>query len=490
MAVGLYTSRVVLGALGQTDYGIYGVVGGITALVAFLNTSMSNATSRFLMFNIGKGNREALNRTFSAALSTHIAIAVLCVVIIEIVGLWFLYHRLIIPPERMYAAFWTFQASVICMVLAFIQTPFNASIIAHEKMGVYAYIEILNSVLKLLMVYVLVIVAADKLILYSFLVVGVTFAVLLIYYIYCRTHFQECRLRLSADRQYIMPMLSFSGWNLFRNFSVSARQWGNNFLINIFFGVLLNAASTVATTIYGMIMSLANNVTSAFSPKIIKLYAQDKRSEMSDSICISTKYAVLIMGCMTAPAILEMKYLIRLWLAQDIEYAAEFCSIQMLVGFFNLVTNVIVYGVLATGKVKRFSLVYGGLYLLSLPVSYLLLKLGVGPLSTYWVTLAFGALILTGTLLILKRLVAEISVSRVLVTLLVNLMVTALCCIPSVLIHLNMNESFLRVVLVALANLATLGLATYFLLLKRAEREAVAVRLRSLFGLGNKNCGQ
>ena len=485
MIVGLYTSRVVLNTLGIEDYGIYGVVGGIVAMVSFLNASMSNATSRFLIFNLGKGDRKALDKTFASALFTHIAIAIICLVLIEIIGLWFLYHKLVIPEGRMDAAFWTFQASVICMVIVFIQTPFNASIIAHERMGIYAYIEILNSVLKLAVVYILLVVNTDKLILYSFLVVAVHIFIFLVYYIYDRVHFEECRLRLSTDKEYIKPMLSFSGWNIFRNLSVSARQWGNNFLINIFFGVLLNAASSLATTIYGMIMGLANNVTSAFSPKIVKLYAQDKTEEMSQSIRTSTQYSVLIMGCMTVPAILEMSYLIRLWLGRsDIDYATEFCSIQLLVGFMTLVTNVIVSGVMATGRVKGFSLVYGGLYLLSIPISYIVLKCGVGPLSTYLVTLAMGIVIMVATAIILKKLVAEFSAGKVLSSFLLNLLVVAICGIPSVLIHLSMPESFLRVVLVVLANVITLGLATYFLLLDKNARETVNAKVRQILKLG------
>ena len=485
MVVGLYTSRVVLSTLGVKDYGIYGLVGGIVAMVSFLNASMSNATSRFLIFNLGKGDRQALDKTFATALFTHVAIAAICTVVIEIIGLWLLYNKLVIPEGRMDAAFWTFQASVICMAIVFIQTPFNAAIIAHERMGIYAYIEILNSVLKLAAVYVLMVVSADKLILYSFLVVGVHAIIFLVYYIYDRVHFEECRLRFSSDREYMVPMLSFSGWNVFRNLSVSARQWANNFLINIFFGVVLNAASTIATTIYGMIMGLANSVTSAFSPKIVKLYAQEKIDQMNRSIATSTMYAVLIMGCITVPAVLEMSYLIRLWLGRsDIDYATEFCCIQLLVGFMTLVTNVVVSGIMATGKVKGFSLVYGGLYLLSIPLSYIVLRCGVGPLSTYLVTLAMGIVILLATSLVLKRLVPGFSVGKILTAFLVNLLAVAVCGIPSVLIHMNMEESFLRVVLVSAANVITLTLATYFVLLDKDSRKSINNKVRQMLKLG------
>ncbi len=470
--VGLYTTRIVLNTLGVVDYGIYGVVGGIVAAVSFLNTSMSNAISRFLIFCLGKGDYHTLRKTFASALFTQIILALIVLLVSETVGLWFLYNVLNIPIGRMDAAFWTFQASIACMIITFIQTPFNASIIAHERMGVYAYIEILNSLLKLGSVYILLVVKVDKLILYAFLIVAVHIITLLAYYLFCRLNFEECKLRLCSEKKYIKPLLSFSAWNVFRNMSVTARQQGNNFLINIFFGVVLNSASGLATTIYGLIMGLANSISTAFNPKIVKLYAKDRAEDMNESIYTAVRYSTLIMGVITLPAILEMKNLTQLWLGRsDIDFVIAFCSIQLLVGFINLVTNTVVSGVMATGKIRKFSIVYGGLYLMSLPVAYIVLKLGVGPLSTYWVTLGMGFIILLATSFVLKQLVPQFSVNRIVTTLALNLLIVVLCGVPAILLHFTLGETLLRAILVGTAHLITLGGFVYLFLLPKELKQ-------------------
>ena len=248
MVVGLYTSRVVLQTLGVEDYGIYGVVGGIVAMMGFLNASMSGATSRFLTFELGRGDKERLSKTFSSALVVHIIIAVIVFVVAETVGLWFLCYKLVIPENRMVAAHWVYQLSILSSMITITQVPYNSSIIAHEKMDVYAYVEILNVTLKLLIVYLLVIGNFDKLILYAILMFAVSVIIMMVYRIYCLRRFEECKFRLFLDKDYLKPLLSFSGWDLYGNTDFSVRQQGANFLLNMFYGVVLNAAYNIATT--------------------------------------------------------------------------------------------------------------------------------------------------------------------------------------------------------------------------------------------------
>lgn len=248
MVVGLYTSRVVLQTLGVEDYGIYGVIGGIVAMMGFLNASMSGATSRFLTFELGRGDKERLANTFSSALIVHIIIAAIVFVVAETVGLWFLCNKLVIPENRMVAAHWVYQLSILSSMLSITQVPYNSSIIAHEKMDVYAYVEILNVTLKLLIVYLLVIGNFDKLILYAILMFTVSVIIMVVYRIYCLRRFEECKFRLFLDKDYLKPLLSFSGWDLYGNMAFSVRQQGANFLLNMFYGVVLNAAYNIATT--------------------------------------------------------------------------------------------------------------------------------------------------------------------------------------------------------------------------------------------------
>lgn len=274
MIVGLYTSRVVLAVLGVEDYGTYGVVGGIVAMIGFLNSSMSGATSRFLTFELGKGDEKRLADTFSSALIIHIGIALLVLILAETVGLWFLCNKLVIPEGRMPAAHWVYQLSIASAMIWITQSPYNATIIAHERMDVYAYVEILNAVLKLLIVYLLSIGNFDKLILYATLVFLVSVLIRLIYRIYCVRHFSESHLHWVWDKSILKPMLVYSGWNLYGALCLTTRQQGTNFLINIFFGVVFNAASSVATTIQGVVKGFTYSSTFAFRPPIIKAYAQ------------------------------------------------------------------------------------------------------------------------------------------------------------------------------------------------------------------------
>ena len=259
MVVGLYTSRVVLATLGVEDYGVYGVVGGITSMLGFLNASMSGATSRFLTFELGRGDKKRLENTFSSAMIVHMGIAAVVLVLAETVGLWFLCHKLVIPPERMTAAHWVYQLSILSSMLAITQVPYNATIIAHENMNVYAYVEILNSVLKLLIVYLLTIGDFDKLILYAVLMLAVSVTVMMTYRIYCVRHYSESHFHWVWDKTHLKPLLSFFGWNIYGNFGSIASSQGINFVINAFLGVAVNAAVSIATTVSGIVNMFASN---------------------------------------------------------------------------------------------------------------------------------------------------------------------------------------------------------------------------------------
>ena len=284
MVVSLYTSRIVLNTLGVEDYGIYNVVGGVVAMFGFLNASMSGATARFLSFELGKGNFLRLKKTFSSALIIHIGIALIILIIAETLGLWFLNHKLVIPADRIDAAQWAYQFSILSTLITITQAPYNASIIAHEKMTIYAYVEILNVTLKLLVVYLLVIGNFDKLILYSFFIFTVSTLIALIYRLYCIRHFNECRFHWIWDTSILKPMLSFSGWDLYGNMSVTVKQQGLNMLLNIFWGPLLNSANGVATSVQGAILGFSSNIITAAKPQIIKSYAESNIYRMKTLI--------------------------------------------------------------------------------------------------------------------------------------------------------------------------------------------------------------
>lgn len=292
MLVGLYTSRVALQVLGVSDYGIYGVVGGIVAFMGFLNGSMSGATSRFLTYELGRGTEGKLKETFVSAFWVHLIIAVIIFVLAETVGLWFLYNKLVIPDVRMDAAFWVYQFSVASAVLGITQVPYNASVISHEDMDLYAYIEIANVLLKLLIVYLLMVITIDKLILYAALYFAVSFGIAMYYRWYCIHYYEESHLTLTWDKEIVNKMLKFCGWDLYGNGCVVAKQQGINFLVNMFFGVTLNAGISIASVVSGTLSGFTSNITLALRPQIIKNYAQKDCIAMQNLMSQGIKYII------------------------------------------------------------------------------------------------------------------------------------------------------------------------------------------------------
>lgn len=383
MLVSLYTSRVVLQTLGVEDYGIYNVVGGVVAMLGFLNDSMSGATSRFITYELGKGDNARLNQVFSTSLIIHVSIALFVFVLAETVGLWFFENKLVIPENRMVSARLIYHFSVISMMIGITQVPYNAVIISHEKMNVYAYVGILNVILRLLIVYILVIWDYDKLILYAILQLFVSILIIFIYRVYCIRKFPETHFIFIIKKNYILPMLNFSGWDLYGNASVMARTQGVNMLINVFFGPLLNASSGIATQVQGAIMGLANNLVTAVRPQIVKQYAVGEFQSMISLLRNSLKLSYLLLALMSIPLICETDYILRLWLGTVPDYASVFCKYTLLFNFFANMSLLFACIIHATGRIKRISLINGSLYLMVVPISYWGYKFGASPEISY-----------------------------------------------------------------------------------------------------------
>ena len=467
MVVGLYTSRVVLATLGVEDYGVYGVVGGITSMLGFLNASMSGATSRFLTFELGRGDKKRLENTFSSAMIVHMGRAAVVLVLAETVGLWFLCHKLVIPPERMTAAHWVYQLSILSSMLAITQVPYNATIIAHENMNVYAYVEILNSVLKLLIVYLLTIGDFDKLILYAVLMLAVSVTVMMTYRIYCVRHYSESHFHWVWDKTYLKPLLSFSGWDLYGNMSVTVRQQGINFLINMFFGVVFNAASSIATTVNGMVTGFAYNLIQAFRPAIIKEYAAGNIKEMEIMIGNAAKYTVLLFGCMLTPLIFELPFVMELWLGNVPEKAVDFCRLLLIASLFNLINNVIGIGIHATGNIKRISLVTGSLIFACVPFVYLLFEFNFNIDWAYIILINNTIMVLITNTIILKIQISEINISKIYKDVLQSILIVSLATIVVWFINMNLPQSFIRMIIEIIINLVVVATFLWFLLGKK-----------------------
>lgn len=410
MVVSLYTSRVILNVLGIQDYGIYNVVGGVVTIFTFLNTSMSGATSRFLAYELGMGDKLRLKETFSSSLIIHIGISILIFILAETVGLWFLCNKLVIPESRMIAAHWVYQFSILTTMINITQVPYNACIIAHEKMSVYAYVEMLNVVLKLLIVYLLLIGTIDKLILYAALVLVVYILIAFIYRIYCLCHFDECHFQKVWNKKILKPMLSFSVWDLYGSLCGTLKQQGTIMLMNMFFGVLVNAAASVAATVIGSLSILSSSVLTAFRPSMVKCYANGNIDELSQLLSNAILFTSLLISVCTVPIVIEMAFVLKIWLNIVPEYAVHLSQIAIANSLFLNVNIAIMVPIHAIGNMKWVSLIGGTIYLLNLLLLYILLRLGISPYMAYGFNCVVMFLVLIVNSTILKRQQEELNV--------------------------------------------------------------------------------
>ena len=382
MGITLYTSRIVLSILGVNDFGIYNVVGGIIVMLGFLNSSMSSATQRFLSYELGKKNTEDLKKVFSISLSIHIIIAIIILIIAETIGLWIVNSKLTIPDDRLYAANWVYQFSILSFILNVLSVPYNALIISHEKMSIYAYISFIEIIFKLLILYPLSIINFDKLIFYSFLTCITSFVVRLIYQFYCKSKYPESKYRFVWDIDIAKKMTFFSGWNLFGSITYIMRKQGTNILLNIFFGPVVNASKALAYQIESGIESLASNFQAALNPQIIKSVASENQKRTLDLFQFGCKISFFLMLCLIITIYYDIEYILSLWLGNIPEYCVIFTQIVLIEGLINTLSRNFNNLVQAIGSIKAYNIINGLFFISILPISYVLLKLGFSAVST------------------------------------------------------------------------------------------------------------
>jgi len=483
MAVSLYTSRVVLHVLGVDDFGIYAVVGSFIMLFLFINNAMSGATARFLTFELGIDNQERLKKTFSASLTVHLIIALIILLLGETVGLWYVENKLVIPEGRMVAARWVYHLALLNSALIITQVPYNATIISHEKMDVYAYIEILSVCLKLLIVYLLLVGYFDKLILYAILTLGVTIVITMIYGIYCIKHFEESRYKFSFDKTIIYPIFSYSMWNLFGNMGYTFSKQGINMVLNLFFGVLLNAAYGIASQVGTAISSFSMDFLTAVKPQIVKYYAKNEIREMENLIINATKYSFLLLIALSLPIILEMNFILAVWLKNVPDYANTFCQLFIVIVIIDILRMNLTYGVTATGEMRNFNLITGTISLSAPIIAYILLLFVKNVYIPMLTTIFIYVIGFFANLFVLKSLIKAFSVGRFLKQIFPPcLLILLVSSILPMLIHSSLREGWVRLILVVLSSVIVIVVLTYFFALSKELREKVLSYSKSKFG--------
>lgn len=405
LLISLYTSRIVLEVLGVEDYGIYNVVGGVIGMLSFLNTSMASTYQRYFNYEMGRNNEKGVADFFKSSLATQLLYAVIIVLIAESLGLWFLGNKLIISPERMDAARWIFQISIISFTLTIFQAPFNALIISYEKMGIFAYISILDSVLKLLIVLVLPLLAGDKLIVYGILTLCIVLIDSIIYLVVCKKNFSACQLSFDWDRSRIRSLLGFGAWGMLGSLAYTLKSQGLNITLNMFFGPIVNAARGIAYQVLNAVEQFITGFQTSFRPQLVKSYAEGDYQYMYKLYYSATKLSFFLMWCLSLPIIIETPAILRLWLGANVpEYTVVFTRLILLTALVSAYANPTSAIAYATGRIKKFNIWVSSLNLLIVPIAYVFLKLGFGPASAMVVSLIMTVLVQIVRLFVLKSL--------------------------------------------------------------------------------------
>lgn len=406
MAVSLYTSRIVLNTLGVEDFGIYNVVGGFVTMFGFLNSAMASATQRFLSFEIGRKDIIQLRNVFSMSVNIHFIIAFAIFIFAETIGLWFVNTQLTIPAERMPAANWVYQFSIFALMVNMVSVPYNAMIIAHERMNVFAWVSIAEVSLKLLIVFMLQWFGFDKLKLYAVLMFGVSLFIRLIYGAYCNQKFKESKFRYYWNKPLFKTLINYAGWNLWGNAASVIMDQGINILLNIFFGPVVNAARGIAYQVRAAMNQFVVNFQMAINPQIIKSYASDDLKYMHQLIFQGAKYSFFLLFAMSLPVLLETQLILRLWLEIVPEYTVIFTRLIIINILIDSVSGPLMTAAQASGRIKLYQSVVGGLLIFNVPVSYLFLKLGFKPEVTLLVGIGISIVALFTRLVIISPLVS------------------------------------------------------------------------------------
>jgi O-antigen/teichoic acid export membrane protein len=376
LGITLYTSRIVLNTLGVEDYGIYNVVGGVVAMLSFINTSLTSATQRYLNYEMGKNDGKGLSKVFSTAITAHFLIGLGIVIIGETIGLWFVKTHLTIPEDRLISALWVYHFSIFTIFISIVSTPYNAAIIAHERMKVYAYISIVEACLKLIIVFLLIYVAIDKLILYSALLLLVSIVIRTIYTLYCRNNFSECRFRFVWDQILIVEMLNYSGWMFIGTFSSMMKKQGVNILINIFFNPVHNAARGIAVQVQTAINMFASNFMIAVKPQIVKSYAVGNNDYMHELVYLSSKFSFFLLYFISLPVLLNTEFILKFWLNMVPEYSVVFVKLVLIDTLIYTLFDPIGTIAKASGRIRNYQLAVSICFMLEFLLVYIAFKLG------------------------------------------------------------------------------------------------------------------
>ena len=469
MIVSLYTSRVVLEVLGVTDYGIYNVVGGIVSMLGFLNSSMSNAVQRFLSFEMGKGADGKVSHVFNIAMLAHLFIAIVVLIILEIAGTWYLNNHLVVPLDRMEAANWVLQCTIVTTFFSIMQVPYNGIIIAKEDMGIYAYISVFEAFVRLLIVYLLLIGPYDRLKFYAILMMTVTLVVLLINRVYCIKKYRETHFRFVRDKSLLKDMTSFASWNMIGEIAWVMTGQGVNIILNLFFGPSINAAR-LAEQVNAAVMRFINNFQVALNPQITKSYSSGDIEDMKKLLYMGTKISYYVLFFLAFPIIIEMDFILGLWLHDIPPHTTLFCQLILVCSLTACVSNLLAQVARAYGKIRKYQMIVSLFLMLNFPLSYIILLLGATAEMTVTINIIIQGLLLFVRLILIRPMIA-LSIRQFVVKAVIPIiMVTGSAMVLPIIWKYYINTSVINSLITILLALISSAISILYLGMNKAER--------------------
>ncbi len=473
MFISLFTSRIILNVLGVEDYGIYNVVGGFVALFSIITGTLTTAISRYLTFELGKGSDNKLRIVFSTAVNIQFAMAAIMLLLIEFVGVWYITSVMNLPSGRESATLLVLHCSAITFAINLLSIPYNASIIAHEKMDVFAYISIFEAVLKLIVAYSIYVTIFDRLVSFAVLQLFVALILRMFYGMYCSRHFDECRYKFIIDKPLLKEMSNFAGWNFIGNSVFLLSDYGINLLINGFFGVAVNAARGIAQQVNSAVTQFVNNFTTALNPQITKNYAAGNLSYMHSLICKGAKFSYFLLLFFAIPLCLETESLLSVWLGNVPDYAVIFTRLSIISSLTVVFANTLVVAIQATGDIKKYQIVTGIIVGLDIPITYVAFNLGFSPIAAYVIyTIIYFIMIFVRLLLIKDRI--QLPFSLYFREVILRAFFVTLVAIPIPLMaSLVITHPLIRFIAVLCTSILLSSFSIFFIGLNRKERDLI-----------------
>lgn len=478
LVITLYTSRVVLSVLGVEDYGIYIVVGGVVAMFSAISGALSSAISRFITFELGKGDTAKLKKVFSTSVNIQILISLLVIIVGEIAGVWFLNNKMSIPSERMGAANWVLQCSLLTFCVNLVSVPYNACIIAHEKMKAFAYVSVLEALLKLSVCYMIIVSQWDKLISYSVLLLCVAISIRMTYSIYCHRHFEESHYHYVSDRQLMKEMAGFAGWNFYTNGAYIFNTQGINLLINIYFGVTLNAARGIANQVDHAVMQLVNSFTTALNPQITKNYASGNMESMYLLVCRGARFSYFLLLVFALPIFVETEYILSVWLKLVPPHAVNFVRLSIVASLVHILGKSGYTASMATGNIRRYVFWVASVGCLAFPLTWIAFAAGAPSESAYWVFIIVYIFVEAVRLWIMKGLLdfpIPMFINDVLIK--ISIVTASAVSIPLIIVW-QMDPSFIRCVISISFSVLSAALCIWLFGLTSGEKSLISDYLK------------